>query len=197
VAIAVLLLDQVPPEEASLKDVLDPEHTAAVPVTGGRPGITVMVCVAGEPQPVEYEIIEVPAVTPVVTPPASTVAVVLLLLLQTPAKVGSVKVAVFPAHKVEGPVIADGVEVTVIGFSAEQLPMVYEIVAVPVPIAVTVPEPLTFAMALLLVCQPPPPLVSPKLTVPPPKHAREEPVMGAGCVLTAKLNVCAAPQPVL
>jgi hypothetical protein len=95
VALAVTELLQVPPLLASLSVVVPLTHTESAPVivpASGK-GLTVIDLVAtAVPQleVTEYDIIAVPALTPVITPEASTVAIVLSLLLQVPPLMASV-----------------------------------------------------------------------------------------------------------
>ena len=106
-----------------------------------------------------------PAESPV-TIPATTFALV-LLLLQTPPGVGSVKVIDEPTHTTDGPdilpTVEEGTTVTVFVDTVVPHPLVteYMIVSIPAVIPVTTP-PTTVAVALLLP-QVPPAVVSVKI----------------------------------
>jgi hypothetical protein len=52
VANAVLLLDHTPPAGVAVSDVPEPAHTERVPVIAPGTGLTVMVVVAKQPEPV-------------------------------------------------------------------------------------------------------------------------------------------------
>jgi hypothetical protein len=95
VATAVLLLLQVPvppprTTEVAVYVVVCPVHKGVVPVTEATLalGFTVTVCCADlvplQPPVMVKMILAVPAVTPVTTPDASTVAMAVLLLLHVP-----------------------------------------------------------------------------------------------------------------
>ena len=127
VAIAVRLLDHVPPDGLPARVVVDPAHIACVPVTVaviGTSTSTVVVAIAltpGHSVGAEYEIIAVPAPSPVTTPDDEfTEATAVLPLNQPPplCPVGSLRVIVDPAHTAAGPVIAPGSGSTVIAYGA-------------------------------------------------------------------------------
>jgi hypothetical protein len=88
--------------------MVDPTHTVVGPVivaTGIGFTVTTLVAVA-EPQLLVtvYEIVAVPGIRPITTPP-NTAAVSGALLLHTPPLVVPVSVIVENVHKDEGPVI--------------------------------------------------------------------------------------------
>lgn len=86
-------------------------------------------------------IVAVPAVTPVTTPPALTVAMAVLLLLHGQPGVASFSVVVAPWHINVVPVIATGSGVTVTtAYALQPAGVVYVIVDVPVATPVTTPE---------------------------------------------------------
>lgn len=96
VATELVKLLQVPPTAASSNDIVLPWHTVAAPVIGER-GLTVTSIAAIHPDKVVYLIVAVPEETPVTIPnAASTVATVVVGLLQIPPEDEYVKVVVFP-----------------------------------------------------------------------------------------------------
>ena len=105
VATDVLALLHVPPVETSLSVILEPAATVKIPESGAGVGLTVNTIVALL-VPSEYEIIQVPAVTPVTTPVEEpTVAIPVLLLLQLPPEVVSDKVLVEPTQTLAIPLM--------------------------------------------------------------------------------------------
>ena len=116
VATEVLLLVHVPDGVASLSVVVNPEHTAKVPVIFAGNGLTVITLVLIQPVGNVYVIVDVPATRPLTRPvPELTVAAVVLLLLHVPKGVASLNDVVRPAHTVADPVIATGNGLTVTG----------------------------------------------------------------------------------
>ena len=108
---------QEPPVVASVSNVVKPAQTLAVPVIEAGKGLTVTLVVVIQPVGKVYEMVTVPADTPVTTPvPEPTVALLVLLLLQVPPVVASVNAVVKPAHTLVVPVIeaGNGFTVTVI-----------------------------------------------------------------------------------
>ena len=112
VAKDVLLLLQVPPVVVSPKDVTAPVHTLAVPVmvlgaVGSGLTVTVAVTVV-VPQVFVFEkdITDVPAATPVTTPPDDTVAILVVVLVHVVLVAVSAKVVVLVGHTLNVPVIA-------------------------------------------------------------------------------------------
>ena len=83
VATAALDVVQTPPDGLELSVELVATQIALVPVTGEGSGLTVTVRVAGRQLPNVYDIVAVPAETPVTTPP-DTVAIADALVDQTP-----------------------------------------------------------------------------------------------------------------
>ena len=112
VATAVLDDVQTPPAVALVSAVVEPAHTSVVPLIAATTGIgltvTVVVTDALHPFVVTvYVIVVLPAATPVTTPvDASTVAVAVLLELQTPPAVALARAVVEPAHTCVVPLIA-------------------------------------------------------------------------------------------
>jgi hypothetical protein len=102
-----LLLLQVPPAVASLRLVVPPSHTVAVPLIAVA-GSTVTIAVAIQPPKVVYDISEVPPVIPVTTPLTEpTVATAGVWLTQVPPRARSLRVIVDPWHTGAEPVMAD------------------------------------------------------------------------------------------
>src|ERR1043166_4771101 len=99
VATPVLLLLQVPPPVPSLNVVVAPWQILVTPVIGRGDGYTVTVMAAAQPVLRVYEMVEVPAATPVTIPvDEPIVATVVLLLVQIPPPVASLNVVVDPAQ---------------------------------------------------------------------------------------------------
>jgi len=111
-AMELLLLLQVPPVVASLNKVASPTHTSETPVIIPGKALTVTTTVAVQ-LPNEYPIVAVPGDTPNTFPDMSTVATLVLLLLQLPPPMASVKKVVAPLHKATVPVIGSGPMFTV------------------------------------------------------------------------------------
>ena len=108
VATAVLLLVHVPPP-ASLSREVAPSHTFKLPDIGAGKGSTLTVFVVAQPFTSVKSILAVPADMPVTIPDADpTVAIAVLLLLQVPAGLASLKTMVDPAHTRLSPVMATG-----------------------------------------------------------------------------------------
>ena len=105
VATPVVLLFQVPPDTESVKFVVEPTHTLVEPEITLTKGATVNMTVALV-VPTVYEMIQVPTVNAETIPVEEpTAAIALLLLLQTPPAVESVKSAPPPAQTVAMPLI--------------------------------------------------------------------------------------------
>ena len=86
-------------------------HRVAGPPIGEGVGLTVMIFVAVQPETV-YDIVVVPAVTPVTMPEPLMIAVAVALLVHVPDGVLSLRVMVEPVQAKEGPVIIAGAEIT-------------------------------------------------------------------------------------
>jgi hypothetical protein len=111
----VLALLHTPPVVALERDVVAPAHTEAVPVIVPADGsaLTATDCVvvaAPQPPVTAYDIVALPATTPVTTPEADTEAMLVLELLHTPPVVAFERDVAAPAHTEAVPVIvpADG-----------------------------------------------------------------------------------------
>ena len=103
VAMDVLLLLQVPPVSASVSVIADPAITVLLPEIGDGVAFTVNMIVVVL-VPTVYEIIQVPAETPVTIPVEEpTVAMEPLLLVQWPPVVESTSVLVEPAQTLPVP----------------------------------------------------------------------------------------------
>jgi hypothetical protein len=121
VAIPVAVLLHVPPVAELESAVDDPVQTVVVPVIVPASGLgfTVMICVALAVHPLlvtVYDIMVVPADTPVMVPDDEpAVAIPVLLLLHTPLPAASDRVVAVVGHKVKVPVMvpADGTALTV------------------------------------------------------------------------------------
>ena len=113
VAIPVLPLVHVPPLVASLKVVVKPAQTDAVPVIDDGNGFTVATIVVIQPVARVYVIVEVPDDTPVTMPvDEPIVAMPVLPLVHVPPP-ASLSVVVKPAQTTAVPVIEDGNGLTV------------------------------------------------------------------------------------
>ena len=113
VALPLLLL-HVPPAGVEFKVVVKPTQTLVVPVIVVGFGFTVTTAVTDGVQPVEYEIVAVPARLPVTTPVNEpTLAVAEALLLHVPPVTASVKLVTNPTHTESAPNILPGAAVTV------------------------------------------------------------------------------------
>jgi len=103
-----------PPGVALLNVIDDSRHTPAGPVIADGEILIVTSFVAMQPVPNVYVIVTTPEVTPVTWPTVFTVAIAVLLLLHVPPP-ASVKVIGLPIHAVDGPEMAEGRGLTVIG----------------------------------------------------------------------------------
>lgn len=114
VATDVVLLAHVPPVTEFDNTVADNWHTAKLPVIGPGAAFTVTTFVTGDPHQIPYDIVVVPAETPVTTPVvASIVAIEGSALVHVPVLVVFVSVVVAPSHTVAVPPIAATVPTTV------------------------------------------------------------------------------------
>jgi hypothetical protein len=181
VAIAVLLDDHVPPVTVEAKVVVAPVNTVGVPErvpdVGGAETVTVLVAVASAqpPEPATvYEMVVVPAATPVTRPDELTVATPVALDVQVPPDVPEEVNCEVPATQIacvpdNVPAFGAAVTVTVLVTVASEQPelvLVYVIVAVPAATPVTTPVvALTVAIAVLLLDQVPPVTVEAKVEV--------------------------------
>jgi hypothetical protein len=126
VAIVLSLLLHTPPVVASLNVMFAPAHTVVGPVIAAVPVTTEIVYVAtAVPQLLVtvYNMVSIPADTPVTNPPLVTVAVP-LLALHTPPVAASVSVADVPIVTVDTPDIvpAFGIGLTVTACVAVAVP---------------------------------------------------------------------------
>lgn len=109
-----LLLLQVPPEVASLNELVPPAHTLSVPVIAAGAELIVSVWEVRQPVPNVYTITVVPGVTPVAIPvEASIVATPVFVLVHVPPLVASVNVEVNATQSVLTPDIEAGSGFTV------------------------------------------------------------------------------------
>lgn len=127
VALAVLLLVHVPPEDGWLKVIVDDWQTDDKPEMSPLLGAvsTVIVRVLAQPVPVVYDMMEVPPEIPLMAPVEVPVAVAtaISVLLHVPAGVVHVSVITDPEHTVAGPLITAGVVNTVTPFVAWHAPI--------------------------------------------------------------------------
>jgi len=99
----------VPPAVGSLKLVVDPAQTTAVPVIGAGNGLTVTVVVIRQPVGNVYVIVAVPKADPPTTPlDMLTGAIADALLLQVPPVLASLSVEVKPRQTLVLPEIGAG-----------------------------------------------------------------------------------------
>jgi hypothetical protein len=158
---------QIPPLAELLNEVVLPAQTVAVPVMvpASGSGLTVTICVAtAVPQlfVTVYDIVAVPADTPVTTPLVLTVAIPEAPVLHVPPLTELLNVVVLPAQTVAMPVIApasgSGLTVTICVVTAvpQLFVTVYDIIAVPADMPVTTPLVLTVAIPAVPVLQVPP-----------------------------------------
>lgn len=203
VAMAGLLLVQLPPE-AGDRVVVDPTQMLLAPVilTTGK-AFTVMVAVGSEVHPVEERVnvnVTEPAETPVTTPALVTVATAGLLLTQVPPLVGD-KVVVKPTQTLLAPVIltvGKGSTLTAL-VVAEQFGealLVNVKVADPEARPVTTPALFTEAIAGLLLVQVPPE-VGDKVVVTFTQMVLAPVILTTGKALMVTAAVGADTQPVL
>jgi len=114
-------LDQLPPVVAFDKVVVAPIETPDAPVIAAGDALIVIVVVLKHPLPSVYVIVAVPGDIPITIPVAeSTVALVGLLVDQTPPGVAWLSAVVSPTHTLSVPVIAAGVAFTVTCVMLEQ-----------------------------------------------------------------------------
>ena len=114
VALAGLLLLQVPPAVMSVNVIVCPVQATEEPVTGAaNGGVTAILLVTVQPLSNVYDIVAEPEATPLTSPVAEpTVATAILLLVQVPPAVTSLNVVVALRHTDAAPVIAAGPEIT-------------------------------------------------------------------------------------
>jgi len=92
------LVDQLPPDVASLNDNTLPVHTTLPPRIAAGLAYTLTTTFALQPVIAIYDMILVPATRPVTSPEASTVAFVVFELVHVPPLILFVKTVVSPAH---------------------------------------------------------------------------------------------------
>ena len=134
VAMAGLLLAQVPPDEASNSEVKDPVQTEVLPVMGNTRLVTVNDTEEEQVEGAVYLIVVVPVVTPVTRPAVLTEATAGLLLLHVPPVEVSLSVTDEPAQTPLGPTIGPGAG-NMEKVTAESI-LLEQVVVVLVPIAV-------------------------------------------------------------
>ena len=130
---------------------------------------------------------------PVSTPVVEMVPVAPVTLVHVPPVVASVSAVVSPLHTDSAPVIIAGCRSTVTIVVAAQLPIVYDMVEVPVLIvlAVTVPPVLIVATVVVTLLHTPPPVASVSV-IDAPWQMGVLPLIAAGKVVT--VTICVATQ---
>lgn len=109
----------MPPAVGLVSVVVEPWHTAGGPAIGNGSGLTVIVAEVAQPVPTEYEMVTVPAATPVSTPDAEPmVAMPVAPDVHVPPGVALLSEIVLPIHAPGPPVIGAGEELTVTTFVA-------------------------------------------------------------------------------
>lgn len=112
-AMAGLRLLHVPPAGVPLRVVVLPMHITGDPVIGPGNAFTVTVSDLLQPDVLVHIMFAVPAVMPVTTPVAFTVATAILLLVQLTPVLVVLNVVVRPTHSDGLPLIAAGNALTV------------------------------------------------------------------------------------
>ena len=131
-----------------------------------------------------YVMVAVPFAIPFTTPVDElTVAIAVLPLLQLPLSVRSLSVVVLPAHTRLVPVMPAGCVFTVYVLTEEQVPRIYDMVAVPADMPVTTPDVFTVAISALPLLHVPLAVASLSVVVA-PAHTVLVPVILTGCVFT-------------
>lgn len=193
VATEILADDHVPLVEVLVNVMEDPAMTEDAPVIVPAIGVlfTVMVLVAIVVPQVfvfEYVITTTPLPIPVTIPVLPTVAISILLLVQLPPVIELIRVVDEPAHNSEAPVIvaismlSDTVTITDPVAEPQESELLYEMIVVPVPTPVTIPEVLTVATATLLLLHDPPVLLDVNVAVS-PLHRTVVPDINTGIIL--------------
>ena len=192
----VLVVLHAPPARKSLIEIVDPVHTDDAPPIGEGPAFTVTTAEAKQPEPAVYFMVAVPADAPVTMPvPTPTVATNVFALLQVPLP-PSLRVVVPPLHKLSVPEIADGRALTVTPIVlTHPLGAVYDIVAVPTRLPVTIPLVPTLAVPASLLIHVPPGVASARLVVE-ARHRLVIPVIGS-IGLTVTIAIVLQPAPVM
>ena len=115
------LLLHVPPAVALANVLVPPAQVLSVPEMASGADVMVSVLEARQPVGNVYTIVTVPGATPVTTPvDASTIAILVLVLVHTPPVVALENVVVRASHNVLTPVIAAGTAFTVMVFIVRQ-----------------------------------------------------------------------------
>ena len=169
VAIAVLLLLQVPPVAVLLSVLVVPMQSSRAPVISSNTNDTTLMALVSTtvPQPLVrvYEISAVPNAVPVTTPEEETEALA-LAVLHVPPETDGVSDMVLLITTLDEPVImaATGAALTVMLFIAVATPQplvtVYDMSALPAAKPVMVPDVPTVAMAVLALLHTPPDTVA-------------------------------------
>jgi len=137
--------------------------------------------------------VAVPAAMPVITL-AAVVATAVLLLLQVPDGVASLRVVVRPAHTFMVPVMAAGSGLTVSAVVAVQpVGKVYVMVRAPADTPVMIPVVLPAVASVVLLLLQVPPVVALLSVVVRPAHTLVVPLIAAGSGLTVNAVVMLQP----
>lgn len=198
VAVAGVLLSQVPTPDASVRLAVVPGHTDSTPPIAAGDGFTVSTFVVVQPVDVSVNVIVVvPATTPPIVPVAPPiVAVAGVLLTHVPAPDASVNVTDVPGHTASAPPMAAGkgftVSIFVVVHPVDVSVNVMVVVPATTPPIVPVPPPIV-AVAGVLLTQVPTPEASVNVADV-PGHTESAPPMPAGNGFTVSTAV--AEQPV-
>ena len=113
-ATAGLVLAHTPPGVGSVRVVVPPKHIVVLPIIGAGVGSTVIVRVVAQPVPIVYVTVAVPTLTVVSKPVVGLIgATVVGLTDHVPPGEGQVNVPDAPKHNDDGPVIGEGIALTV------------------------------------------------------------------------------------
>lgn len=114
VALLVLPLIHVPPDEVLTSVVFDPTHTELSPVIAGGAELTVTIAVRVHELEIVYVTIVVPTVTGVITPEDEIVATPGVLLVHVPPEGEDDNVVLPAGQSAKAPLITAGILFTVI-----------------------------------------------------------------------------------
>lgn len=187
----------VPPVDPSVAVAVAPVHTADAPPIASGSALTVTDVLTEQPEPNEYVMVAIPAVTPVTIPVDDpTVAIPGALLVHVPPVTPSLSVVARPMHTCVTPVIAVGTVFTVtVAVALQPAAIVYVIPAVPAVMPLTTPvvDP-TLAMVVAPLVHVPPVVMLLSVVVC-PAHKVILPVIAAGIALTLIVLNTAQPVP--
>ena len=191
VAPPILLLVHVPLPELD-STVVEPVQTFNAPVIGDGNAFTVNCAVLVQPAPVVYDMVVLPAAIPVTMPDdVPIVPAAAFTLLHTPPDILPVSVVVAPGHMLSEPVIFGCAFMVTIVVVIQAAPDENVIVALPAVTPVTLPEPSTVTLPLLLLHVPVPVLLS---TLTEPTHTGLLPVIPDGTPFTVTTTPLLQPE---